>query len=321
MVISFLFSIISDTIKQKIQKYVKTSENVSKGRSLPFSYVFRLEPHHEKTRLMPYTNNKGTDQPAHPRSLISAFVVRGLDNIIPILAKTLASLCSWAGRFEYSANPEDRFCRDVVHLVIRHWKNMSRSMTKPAKWPVRPAKTQISLGFRPVCSESSLPAWRNIGSLATHWAHSEDSDQTARMPRLSWVFAVRKCNFVGFVMLRFISSESITALLWHQEQEGKTWNLKMSRKTNKMSVRPAKTQIRDFAVRMKKPWALSYPLSAQQDSVQTGQMPRLIWVFAGRTLILLVLSCRGSYVACVEGRKTSILHCTNLYPGFRFCSK
>ena len=25
-------------------------------------------------------------------------------------------------------------------------------------------------------------------------------------------------------------------------------------------------------------------------------MPRLIWVFAGRTLILLVLSCRGSYV-------------------------
>ena len=28
---------------------------------------------------------------------------------------------------------------------------------------------------------------------------------------------------------------------------------------------------------------------------QTGRMPRLVWVFAGRTLILLVLSCRGSY--------------------------
>ena len=27
---------------------------------------------------------------------------------------------------------------------------------------------------------------------------------------------------------------------------------------------------------------------------QTGRMPRLIWVFPGRTLILLVLSCRGS---------------------------
>ena len=27
----------------------------------------------------------------------------------------------------------------------------------------------------------------------------------------------------------------------------------------------------------------------------TGRMPRLIWVFAGRTLTLLILSCRGSY--------------------------
>ena len=32
-----------------------------------------------------------------------------------------------------------------------------------------------------------------------------------------------------------------------------------------------------------------------KDSDQTGRMPRLIWVFAGCTLILLVLSCRGSY--------------------------
>ena len=43
---------------------------------------------------------------------------------------------------------------------------------------VRPVKTQISLGIRPVWSESSLSAWRNLGSLATHWAHIEDSDQT-----------------------------------------------------------------------------------------------------------------------------------------------
>ena len=42
--------------------------------------------------------------------------------------------------------------------------------------------------IRPVWSESSLSAWRKLGSLATHWAHSEDSDQTGRMPRLIWVF-------------------------------------------------------------------------------------------------------------------------------------
>ena len=36
---------------------------------------------------MPYTNNKKADQSAHPHSLISAFVVRCLDSIIPIFAK------------------------------------------------------------------------------------------------------------------------------------------------------------------------------------------------------------------------------------------
>ena len=35
---------------------------------------------------MPYANNEGADQPAHPHSLISAFVVRCLDSIIPLLA-------------------------------------------------------------------------------------------------------------------------------------------------------------------------------------------------------------------------------------------
>ena len=62
---------------------------------------------------------------------------------------------------------------------------MSRGMIKPAKWQVQPAKTQISLGW----SQSSLSAWRKLGSLATHWAHSENSDQTGQMPRLIWVFA------------------------------------------------------------------------------------------------------------------------------------
>ena len=60
---------------------------------------------------------------------------------------------------------------------------------KTNKMTVRPAK--ISLGIRPVWSESSLSAWRKLGSLATHWAHSEDSDQTGWMPRLIWVFAGR----------------------------------------------------------------------------------------------------------------------------------
>ena len=43
-------------------------------------------PGHAKTCLMPYANNKDADQPAHPCSLISTFVVRCLDSMICALA-------------------------------------------------------------------------------------------------------------------------------------------------------------------------------------------------------------------------------------------
>ena len=49
--------------------------------------VFTTEPGHEKMCLMSYANNKGADQPAHARSLISAFVVRCLDSIISLDSK------------------------------------------------------------------------------------------------------------------------------------------------------------------------------------------------------------------------------------------
>ena len=49
---------------------------------------------------------------------------------------------------------------------------------------VRPAKTQISLGIRPVRSESLLCAqWVAKDRRFLH-TDSEDSDQTGRMPRL-----------------------------------------------------------------------------------------------------------------------------------------
>ena len=53
--------------------------------------------------VMSYATNKGADQPAHPRSLISAFVVRCLDSIISIdsIAEisrlSLASVAAQAG--------------------------------------------------------------------------------------------------------------------------------------------------------------------------------------------------------------------------------
>ena len=40
---------------------------------------------------MQYANSKVADQPAHPCSLIGAFVVHCLDSIMPILAKSKIS--------------------------------------------------------------------------------------------------------------------------------------------------------------------------------------------------------------------------------------
>ena len=91
-----------------------------------------------------------------------------------------------------------------------HRYYLSRFMTKPTKWHVPPAKIQISLGIRPVWSESSLSAWIKLGSLATHWAHSKDPDQTGRM-RSDWADVQADLtlwvhsHFDGFVMRRLIS--------------------------------------------------------------------------------------------------------------------
>ena len=48
--------------------------------------ILVYEPQHEKTCFMRYANNQGTDQPAHPCSLMSTFVVRCLDSITPLHA-------------------------------------------------------------------------------------------------------------------------------------------------------------------------------------------------------------------------------------------
>ena len=47
--------------------------------------VNTYEPGHEKMCLIPYANNEGADQLAHPRSLISAFVVRCQHRMIPLV--------------------------------------------------------------------------------------------------------------------------------------------------------------------------------------------------------------------------------------------
>ena len=75
--------------------------------------------------VMLYANNKGADQPAHPRSLISAFVVRCLDNMIPlvsiseILSLYLTFVAAQAGLYlTWSQTSKTGFSRDVAHIGV-----------------------------------------------------------------------------------------------------------------------------------------------------------------------------------------------------------
>ena len=73
--------------------------------------------------LMSYANNKGADQPVHPHSLISAFVVRCLDSVMSLVSVTkfsslmLASVAEQASlSLTWSETPEDTFSHEEAHL-------------------------------------------------------------------------------------------------------------------------------------------------------------------------------------------------------------
>ena len=53
---------------------------------------FLFGPQREKTCLRGFANNTGADQPAHPRSLISAFVICFLKSIISKLSTSEISV-------------------------------------------------------------------------------------------------------------------------------------------------------------------------------------------------------------------------------------
>ena len=90
---------------------------------------------------------------------------------------------------------------DIKNCHLKHY--LSHLMTKPTKWHLRPAKTPISLGIRPVWSESSqCTQWVAEGQKFLH-AEREDSDQTGRMPRLIRVFAGRTGRFVMRLLVYF----------------------------------------------------------------------------------------------------------------------
>ena len=72
---------------------------------------------------MSFANNKGADQTAHPRRLISAFVVRCLDSVMSLVSVTklssllLAFVAEQASlSLTWSETPEDTFSHGVAHF-------------------------------------------------------------------------------------------------------------------------------------------------------------------------------------------------------------
>ena len=105
--------------------------------------------------LMPYANNKGADEPAHPHCLISAFVVRWLDSITPLLTIAEISRDERGGSVVECRTPEREvrgskptaavLCPWARHFTPRKYWLITQEAVAPSRhdwkivdWDVKP---------------------------------------------------------------------------------------------------------------------------------------------------------------------------------------
>ena len=106
---------------------------------------------------------------------------------------------------------------------------------------------------------------------------------------------------VNSVVLVFYVPEFTFTTCYYMEKKKIFDQIHMSylmTKPTKWHVCPAKTQNRVWSESSLSAWRkLRYLAThwATAKTDQTGRIPRMVWVFAGRTVILLVLSWGGSY--------------------------
>ena len=115
-----------------------------------------------------------------------------------------------------------------------------------------------------------------IKVFTVHWVAIETSFLQARIPRLFEFF-------LPLYLYLSVKQERYYIYTW-----AATWQNQQS------ECAPSK----DSDLRCPREESLGpyLPMKRTTKTDQTGRMPRLIWVFAGRTLTLLVLSCRGSHI-------------------------
>ena len=202
--------------------------------------------------------------------------------------------CRWTGEEEFKWATSWQNQQNDVCICPVYSESLLSLQIRPGICPVW---SESSLGICPVWSESSLSTWwRKLGSLATHWVHREDSDQTWQMPGLIWVFAGYTGHFVCFVMRWLVEAEEVaqseitqpvscgTSRNWEYTKANRTlnvWTLQSQTSYTKCATARQKqrydlctqwrlrsawadAQIRVFSICMKKACVLSYPLSTQR---------------------------------------------------------
>ena len=150
------------------------------------------------------------------------------------------------------------------------------SHDKTNKMTVRPAKTQISLGIRPVWSESSLFAWRKLGSLATHWAQAKILIRMGGCPLIDYCFTARQ-HKRGYIAPRANAQADL-------------------------SVRWAHSHFVGFVIR----WLICYVLD--EDVVKVFVSTLFIWA---QTVAKLLFTCCLSSPSSNEGLLFSSIILTN----------
>ena len=164
---------------------------------------------------------------------------------------------------------------------------------------VCPAKVQISLGVRPVWSVFAVrmkKSWVLSYPLSaqrrlwTHWANTQ-ADRSLLWAHSHFVWVVMKrliLDFQQIIWLNFDMSHDMTKpTKWLCAQRRLRSATQIS-----LGIRPVWSESS-----LCTQWVAKDPSFLHADSEnsdQTGRTPRLIWVFAGCTVTLLVLSCRGS---------------------------
>ena len=206
---------------------------------------------------MSYANNKGADQPAHPRYLISAFVVRCLDSVMSLVSVTkissltLASVAEQAGlSLTWSETPEDTFSHDEAQLYIVKKKKNEILKVKNVKSSVNWA-TSSEFGtyclweqrrFRRACA--SAQSRQNLRcSLIQAVSREEPSDRKLD-PLPLWMtghaqlkFVMTECSKTQICLMRpnFIFSAYTKCLQLHKQFLGMLQKLLNPAKSFKVS--------------------------------------------------------------------------------------